>query len=78
MAIYIFDADNVVLSETKIVKTSGIITGRAGDAFRLHLSSMTENVDGEVKKIEFRSDASTMNGIDLSVPPPEAPRPATP
>jgi hypothetical protein len=54
--IYLFDEDNVVVEIKPVGKTSGIITGRVGDAFRLHLSAVIENPAAAIRKIEFRSD----------------------
>jgi hypothetical protein len=54
--VYLFDEDNVVVEIKPVTKTSGIITGRAGDAFRLHLTSVLESSGVAIRKIEFRSD----------------------
>jgi hypothetical protein len=57
--IYLFDDDNVVLAIKTVTKTSGIITGRSGDAFRVHL-----DVDAATRKMEFRFDVEFVDETD--------------
>jgi len=47
--VYLFDEDNVAVEIKSVAKTSGIITGRTGDAFRVHL----DTIDAAIRKIEL-------------------------
>lgn len=57
--VYLFDNDNVVLEIKNVTKTSGVITGRSGDAFRVHLDA-----DAAIRKIEFRFDVEFADETD--------------
>jgi hypothetical protein len=61
--VYLFDEDNVAVEIKSVAKTSGIITGRAGDAFRVHLDA----IDAAIRKIEFRSDVD-LPTVKMAVP----------
>jgi len=57
--VYLFDGDNVVVEIKNVTKTSGLITGRSGDAFRVHL-----DIDAAIRKIDFRFDLEFADETD--------------
>ena len=54
---YFFDEDNIVFSKQPPGKIEGVVTGKAGDAFRV-TQSVPNDVLAKTKKIAFRMEAA--------------------